>query len=590
MKIVQRWFVCLAMGIVVAACSNDEAAENSTNHLDRIVEDAWQWMLENDINAQVQNGVRDLTFPKQGWDDVTIAADFAAGILKRIEALDFSALPHEDQIEARVLASRMDVLVAERDYYWLKPSLTPYQFGFAVNGAHTVLRGFSFRESEDLDRYRRLLDGYEKFLADALIRAQGQTERSLAPAKIALPGIRSTTAGLRAAADALVPVSDDRLATLDVNRDRIVAFRGSVDYLLVEIRQRYDALLDFVDNELPDHAPDGVGLHQYEGGDAYYRHLVSLYTTTDWTPESLHDIGLDMVADLEVRMAALRETIGFDGSHREFLNHVRTDPRFLATSPEDLEQRYNAYIARIEPLIGAYFHRTPEAPYRVARLDPALEGAVTYGYYESPEPPGRVYGTYYYNASNLDERPLIVAPPLMYHELLPGHHFHIARQIESESLHPFRKIISLDASAYNEGWAEYAAGILGSEMGLYVDAYEEYGRLLMDMFFAVRITVDTGMNALGWPIEEAREFMSERLITSDAEVQTETIRYSTDLPGQALSYGIGSYRITQIRENMRRTLGEDFDVRDFHEAVLSVGAVPLDVLSDHVEWVAQQSR
>lgn len=577
----------LILVLVLGSLATPAAAAPDT--IADILDDAWRWTLQNDLSAQIQNGAKDLNFPAHGEAATRDAAAFAAAITQRIDKLDARTLSHEDQILARTIRSRMDLVQAEWTYYWIKPVLTPYQMGFTINAGHQAIHDFRFESAEDLKRYDRLLAGYETWLRDAITRSIGKHQRGLDPSRAALPGIRTTIVGLKAAAPVMAAVPAGRISHLALDDATKAAFSNAIAARLKAIDADYDALIALIDGDISRGAPAGVGLHQYPGGDAYYAYLASLYTSASLSPRELHAIGLSMVADIEARMAKIRKDIGFTGSHKDFLQKIRTDPQFIAKTPDAVEAQYNGYIARIEPLIGQYFHKIPAAPYRVARLDPKLEKSVTYGFYKEPEP-GQPYGTYYYNGSELEKRPMITAAGLMYHELLPGHHFHIATQLENKSLHPFRKSVSLDLSAYNEGWAEYAAGTLGREMGLYRGPYEEYGRLLMDMFFAVRITVDTGMNAMGWPLEKARQFMADRLITSDAEVASETLRYSTDIQGQSMAYGMGSRRMIEIRAAMQKTLGKAYDVRDFNDAVLSLGAVPLDVLADHIKWVADQKR
>jgi uncharacterized protein (DUF885 family) len=195
---------------------------------------------------------------------------------------------------------------------------------------------------------------------------------------------------------------------------------------------------------------------------------------------------------------------------------------------------------------------------------------MTYGYYNAPTAEDPV-GYYNYNASNLPARSLVWAGSLIAHELLPGHHFHLAGQDENSNLQPFRR--KYDITAFTEGWGEYASS-LGIEMGLYETPEELYGRYLLELFLATRLVVDTGMNALGWSLQEARDYMRERVIQSDEEIASETLRYSTSIPAQALAYRLGYEKIWELRRRAEAALGESFDVREFHEIVLSDGSKP----------------
>jgi len=188
-------------------------------------------------------------------------------------------------------------------------------------------------------------------------------------------------------------------------------------------------------------------------------------------------------------------------------------------------------------------------------------------------------GHYYYNGSKLNERNLLFAPALIAHELIPGHHFQIARQEEDEALPLFRRE-NFD-TAFIEGWGEYAAA-LGKEMGIYDDPYDRYGRLMMDMLLSVRLVVDTGMNTLGWSRERAADFMRENTLLSEPEIGAETLRYAVDMPAQALAYKIGSLKMLELRQTAQQRLGSRFDVKQFHEWIIGSGSMPLPILEQHV--------
>jgi len=230
------------------------------------------------------------------------------------------------------------------------------------------------------------------------------------------------------------------------------------------------------------------------------------------------------------------------------------------------------------------FLRKPKAPYGVRRLAPELEASMTFGYYQPPSP-SQPEGIYYYNGSRLEERSLIWAEGLIYHELVPGHHFHFAFQLENAELPDFRK--ESFQSAFSEGWAEYASW-LGLDMGLYQDPYSLCGKYMMDMFLSSRLVVDTGMNDLEWPRSRAVKFMKDNLLESETQINSETLRYSTDMPGQALAYKLGSMKFFELREKAKRALGDKFDIKKFHDAILSSGSMPFPVLERHIDWFIEQ--
>jgi uncharacterized protein (DUF885 family) len=283
----------------------------------------------------------------------------------------------------------------------------------------------------------------------------------------------------------------------------------------------------------------------------------------------------------------VRKKVGFGGSLAEFRTFLKTDPRFFARTPAEVGKRLMAGQERILPRVPELFGRVPRAPFGVQRLEPELEGAMTFGYYQTPTV-SDPKGYYRFNGSRLSERSLLAAGSLIAHELVPGHHFQINLQRENETLPEFRR--ESFYTAFTEGWGDYASTLAG-EMGMYADPYDLAGRLAADLFLTSRLVVDTGMNLLGWPRSRAVEFLRRNTLLSDAEIETETLRYSCDLPAQALAYKMGSWKIVELRERARRMLGASFDIRKFHDAVLEVGSIPLDVLERHLErFIARQKR
>ena len=221
-----------------------------------------------------------------------------------------------------------------------------------------------------------------------------------------------------------------------------------------------------------------------------------------------------------------------------------------------------------------------DLPFGVQRLEPALEGAVTFGYYQTPTAQDPK-GYYKYNGSKLDERSMLIAGALISHELVPGHHFQINLARENEGLPRFRR--ESFYTAYGEGWGDYASDLAG-QMGMYEEPYDRAGRIAMDLFLTSRLVVDTGMNFYGWPRAKAIAYMKENTLQSDAEIETETLRYCCDMPSQALAYKMGMRKLVELREKARKALGNSFDVRSYHDAVLGSGSLPLDVLENHMEW------
>ncbi|MEZ4587574.1 MAG: DUF885 domain-containing protein [Gemmatimonadales bacterium] len=329
-----------------------------------------------------------------------------------------------------------------------------------------------------------------------------------------------------------------------------------------------------------------AGGHQAEpvrGGEAYYRYLVARNDARPDAGVDPHRTGLDYLAKLEAEMDSLLRVIGFQGTRKEFQAAMSRDPRFRARTAEEVGARYQRYYDAIRPRISELFSRTPKAPAEFRRLNPALEASQTYGFYQPPSPASPV-GIYFYNASNLAERSLFMVAPIAYHELVPGHHFQFALGQENEGLPPLRR--EFYTTANGEGWAEYASE-LPNELGLYADPYDRYGRLISEAFLTVRLIVDPGMNLLGWSRERAMEFMREHAMMAESEIASETLRYSVDMPAQALGYKVGAMEFWRLRHLAERELGDRFDVRAFHEVILREGGLPMTVVGRLVErWIA----
>lgn len=316
---------------------------------------------------------------------------------------------------------------------------------------------------------------------------------------------------------------------------------------------------------------------QFTGGLQTYERLVAEQVSFPITIDAIHRSGHEHMAEVEDEMAKIRGHLG-QPSRDDFHRYLHANPAWAVHSVAALQERFDATIRRIEPRMQELFHFSPAAHYRVARLDPALEAGMTNGYYQEPMA-GHPDGVYYFNGTNLSQRSLATMPSLIFHELIPGHHLHFASQKENDLLHPVRQ--NSFFNAFNEGWAEYAAGLAG-ELGLYADPHEQYGRLLMDAFVICRLVVDTGMNALGWSLDQARAYMREHTALSESEILSESLRYSTDIPAQGLAYKLGEMKIKELRHVARSALGAGFDIRDFHDIVLGSGGMPLDVLEWHV--------
>ena len=299
-----------------------------------------------------------------------------------------------------------------------------------------------------------------------------------------------------------------------------------------EINPELRALIDYVGGDYARKAPDGVGMQQYAGGKQYYRFMVRAYTTLEISPEEAHKIGNESVAQDEAQMAELLSRVGFKGTRKEFREFLLTDPRFIAKRPEEVQERLMSYVRSIEPNIPSYFLHIPKAGYTIQRLEPGLEGAFAFGFYVEPSA-GQPLGIFFFNGSQLNERSMYRAGPLILHELVPGHHFQLNLTAENHSLPAFRRYAPF---LYSEGWADYSSQ-LGTEMALTTT-------IMTDMLCSPRhapvprLVVDTGLNYMGWSLEQATNYMREHAwnLNSDQD-RIIAVHHRYTRPGPCLQNG-----------------------------------------------------
>jgi uncharacterized protein (DUF885 family) len=307
----------------------------------------------------------------------------------------------------------------------------------------------------------------------------------------------------------------------------------------------------------------------------------------DVAPEDVQRAGAELLEEFRSRMAEIRDRLGFEGPAEEFHARLRSDPAFFPASAEEVGERLRAASRRMAANVDRYFVGSPAAPWDATRLAPELEPTMTYGYY-SPPTSTDPYGRYHFNGSRLDERSWLGLTAISLHELIPGHHFQIAGTLENASLPDYRR--NSYYTAFSEGWGSYAS-FLGLEAGVYEDPYSEYGLYILESFLATRLVVDPGMNFFGMTLEEARRFMRENTLESETQIETESLRYSTDMPGQALAYQMGKRKLLELRARAAARHGDRFDIRSFHEVILKNGSLPMVVLEARVEeWLVETAR
>jgi uncharacterized protein (DUF885 family) len=370
------------------------------------------------------------------------------------------------------------------------------------------------------------------------------------------------------------------LSISDADRARLTA-RGKEIYSSA-VRPAFLKLHDYLVHTYVPACRDAIAATTLPNGAANYAFHVRWQTTTNLTPQQIHQIGLSEVKRIRSEMDKLIASVGFKGSFHDFTEFLRTDKRFYFDKAEDLVSAYKAVAKSIDPQLVHEFGKLPRNQYGVIPIPDFKAPSQTTAYYQPGAPSAGRPGYYFVNTYNLGARPKWEMEALSLHEAVPGHHLQISLAQELQDVPEFRKHVGY--SAFVEGWALYSES-LGEELGLYQDPYSKFGQLSYEMWRAVRLVVDTGMHTMGWTREQAIHFFKDNTGKTDQDITVEVDRYIV-WPGQALAYKIGQLRIRELRASAEQRLGAKFNVRTFHDAVLEHGALPLSVLEPHVkQWI-----
>ena len=347
-----------------------------------------------------------------------------------------------------------------------------------------------------------------------------------------------------------------------------------------KINPAYFELNKFLKNDYIVNSRNSIGIKDVPGGSEYYEDLAKHFTTTNLTPDEIHEIGLTEIKRIRSEMEAIIDQVNWDGDFNSFLNYLRTSPRFYYDSGEDLLDAYLIMSKTIDPLLPKLFTLFPRAPYGVIPIPAESAPFTTTAYYNSPSP-GRP-GYFYANLYKPESRPKYEIPVLTVHEAVPGHHFQISIAQELENVPMFRKYQGI--TAFVEGWGLYSEE-LGEFIGLYDDPYDKFGQLTYDMWRAIRLVVDTGMHYKDWSRDDAVNLFIENSAKSILDINNEVDRYIA-WPGQALAYKIGQLKILELRNKAEEVLGDKYDIKEFHDEVLKRGSLPLDLLEYYIdEWI-----
>jgi uncharacterized protein (DUF885 family) len=508
------------------------------------------------------------------------------GVLAGLKKIDRNALSKTDQLNYDLFQKRYLDRVEQYKSHWFLMSFNQREGPQSIDDLGTSLRFETVKDYEDwLARMRALPTYLEQEVG--LLR-QGMREHMVHP-KIIMERIPAqidkqlvsdpTQSGF------YKPFTSFAKGIGSADQQRLQQdARKVIEQQVVPAFSRFKQF--FIGEYLPA-CYDKVGIWQLPQGEQLYTVLIRHHTTTNMTPEEVHQTGLKEVARINREMDRVMQQTGFKGSREEFFKFLRTDPQFFYKTPEELFQAYKAVAKTIDPNLVKVFRTLPREPYGVEEIPAAFAPDTTAAYYRPGAGDGSRAGTYFVNLYKPDARPKWEMMALSLHESVPGHHLQIARAHELGEMPNFRRYG--EYSVYVEGWGLYAES-LGDDMGLYSDPYSKFGQLSYEMWRAVRLVVDTGIHVKHWTREQAIRYFMENCPKHELDITNEIDRYIA-WPGQALAYKIGELKIKALRAQAREKLGTKFDLKEFHDVLLGSGPVPLDILESNVDaWIASKTR
>lgn len=549
--------------------------------LDLLISDFEAAELRSDIFRRGQEGDRNALkqLPDISPEFVTGQHTETTAFLARHAALSMIPMQVDDRLNYDLLGF---VLTQRQRLAPFDVARVPFtnDSGF-FNQLSFIVRRTKFETTEDYEAYAARLTRLPRFFAQAKDNMRRGIRTNFTASTEILPDIQDMIDSM-----ANAPAVDHPLFKpftsfpgdfSDEDKTRLRALGEAA--LESAVLPSYRDLSKFMREEYATAARATAGLGSSESEREYYRAVTRYFTTLDISPDEVHNLGLSEVTRIRSEMDAVIADLGFEGSFAEFLNFLRTDPQFYAKSRKELLMHASYIAKQLDGKMPEYFETLPRLSYGVIPVPTEIEKSYTTGRYFSGNPERGQSGNYVVNTYNLPNRPLYNLPALTAHEGVPGHHMQIAIAQELKDLPEFRK--SLYPNAFGEGWGLYAEKLAG-EMGIYKTPYERFGQLSYEMWRACRLVVDTGLHWKGWTREQAEACFLENSALAPHNIKTEVQRYIS-WPGQALAYKIGELKILELRAKTEAELGENFDIRKFHDAVLSNGGLPLDILERQIQ-------
>lgn len=572
-----------------AALAQVLSSTDAAKKLRALFDEDWQWELQHYPEAATLLG--DNRFNDRLTDyspeEIERRKTHERDVLARIQQIDRSHLSGQDIISYDLFLLDKKLLVDGIRYpteFMPIDQMNGVQIAFGQLAASTP-----FRNKKDYDDYLKRLASFSIQIDQLITLMKRGVDTKWVPPAVPLRSVPGQIEGQITDDPSKSPFFQPfgRFPETVAANERaplVESARKVIGETLTPAFKRLDSF--FKETYLPACRQD-IAASSLPGGEAFYQYSIRRHTTTDLTAQQIHEIGKSEVARIHKQMESIIQQVGFKGTFQEFLTFLRTDPRFYYTNADDLVAGYSYIAKRADGKLPQLFAELPRTPYGVKVIPDYEAPAQTTAYYQPSAADGSRAGLYMINTYKLDTRPKYEMEALTLHESVPGHHLQIARAQELKDLPDFRR--NGGYTAYVEGWGLYAES-LGSEMGFYSDPYSRFGQLTYEMWRACRLVVDTGMHAFGWSRQQAIDYMKENTAKTENDIIVEIDRYIV-WPGQALAYKMGELKIKALRAKATKELGDRFDVRKFHNAVLDDGPLPLDLLESRINvWIAEQKR
>ncbi len=510
-------------------------------------------------------------------------ANYERAFLDKLDKIKLSNLNDSDQLNYRLIKTSMEVSLEGRNFPRYYMALN--QRG-GVQDYYSYGDRLNFSNKTDYEDWFERIKGFNENVKNSLKNNKEGLEMGYTQPKLVTRAVVSQIESLLASSMEDHPYYKIFLSANEIIGDEEASEIQSrvKDFIKNELNPSYRKLMTFLKNVYLPNSRNSVGISDVPDGKAWYEYLVKYHTTTDLTPDEIHEIGLKEVARIRSEMEDIIALVEWEGDFNSFLRFLRTDPQFYYETGEELLDAYRAMSKKIDAFMPSLFNKLPRAPYGVIPIPMESAPYTTTAYYNAPSK-GRP-GYYYANLYKPETRPKYEIPVLSVHEAVPGHHHQIALAQELENVPKFRNHLSF--TSFVEGWGLYSEQ-LGENMGLYDDPYDKFGQLTYDMWRAIRLVVDTGMHYKGWSREEAVELFLQNTAKTPQDINNEVDRYIA-WPGQALAYKIGQLKIMELRDKAKEELGEKFDLKDYHDFILSFGSIPMNILEEKVNEFIENKK